>query len=77
MARQRHDERFWRDRIEKWTATGLSAGEFASREGVRRERLCFWRRRLRATSAVAVAGISFAKVSLQRIPSAIDVREGG
>ena len=25
MPRQRHDERFWRERIEKWSASGLSA----------------------------------------------------
>ena len=67
MARQRHDERYWRERIEKWNASGLTAREFASREGVRVERLFFWKRRLRASSAMAVAGISFAKVSVQPV----------
>jgi hypothetical protein len=65
MARQRHDERFWRQRVEKWDASGVSAGEFASREGLRPERLFFWKRRLRASSAIAVAGVSFAKLSVQ------------
>jgi hypothetical protein len=35
MARVRHDERYWRERVEKWDASGLSAGEFATREGIR------------------------------------------
>ena len=66
MARQRHDERYWRERVENWDASGLSAGEFATREGLRPERLFFWKRRLRASSAIAVAGVSFAKISVQR-----------
>jgi hypothetical protein len=41
MRRQRHDERYWRERVEKWTVSGLSAAEFASREGVRPKRLFF------------------------------------
>ncbi len=61
MARQRYDEKFWRERVEKWSASGLSAGEFATREGVRVERLFFWKRRLRASAAIAVAGVSFAR----------------
>ena len=67
MARQRHDERFWRERVEKWDASGLSARDFATREGVRPERLFFWKRRLRASSAMAVAGVSFAKVSVKTV----------
>jgi hypothetical protein len=73
MARQRHDERFWREHVEKWTASGLSVREFATREGVRPERLFFWKRRLRSSSAMAVAGVSFAKVSVQAVP--VDVAE--
>jgi transposase len=67
MARQRHDERFWRERVEKWDASGLSARDFATREGVRPERLFFWKRRLRASSAMAIAGVSFAKVSVKPV----------
>ena len=69
MARQRRDERFWRERVEQWSASGLSASEFATREGLRRERLFFWKRRLRASSAMAVAGVSFAKVSVRSVVS--------
>lgn len=75
MARQRHNERFWREGIVKWNASGLSAGEFASREGVRAERLFFWKRGLRASSAIAVAGVSFAKVSVQPMAPEIPVVE--
>lgn len=75
MARQRHDERFWRERIDKWDASGLSAGEFASREGVRAERLFFWKRRLRASSAIAVAGVSFAKVSVRPVAAEASLLE--
>jgi hypothetical protein len=67
MARERHDESFWRERLEKWTASGLSARDFAAREGLRPERLFFWKRRLRSSAAIAVAGVSFAKVSVQPV----------
>jgi hypothetical protein len=63
MARRRHDERFWRERVERWVASGLSAREYASREGLRPERLFFWKRRLGSSSAVAVAGVSFARIT--------------
>jgi hypothetical protein len=71
MARLRRDERFWKERVQQWLASGLGAREFASREGLRAERLFFWKRRLRASTAIAVAGVSFAKVSVQslRAPS--------
>jgi hypothetical protein len=65
MARVRHDERFWKERVERWSASGLSARDFATREGLRKERLFFWKRRLRKSMAVAVAGVSFAKVAIQ------------
>ncbi len=65
MARVRHDEGFWKERIERWSSSGLSARDFASREGVSKERLFFWKRRLRKSVAVAVAGVSFAKVAIQ------------
>jgi SNF2-related domain len=50
MARLRREERFWKERVQQWAASGLSAREFASREGLRKERLFFWKRRLRASS---------------------------
>ena len=64
MARVRRDERFWKERVQQWLASGLGAREFATREGLRPERLLFWKRRLRASSAIAVAGVSFAKVTV-------------
>jgi hypothetical protein len=66
MARARRDERFWRECVQRWAASGLSAQEFGAREGLRKERLFFWKRRLRESSAMAVAGVSFAKVEIQR-----------
>jgi hypothetical protein len=68
MARQRRDERFWKDRVQQWSSSGLGARDFASREGLRPERLFYWKRRLRASSAMAIAGVSFAKVAVE--PSA-------
>jgi len=65
MARLRRGEQFWKERVQQWLASGLGAREFAAREGVRAERLFFWKRRLRGSSAMAVAGVSFAKVSVQ------------
>jgi hypothetical protein len=72
MARQRRGERFWKDRVQEWSSSGLSAREFASREGLRPERLSYWQRRLRVSSAIAVAGVSFAKVAVKPpVPEAI------
>ncbi len=65
MARVRREEPFWRECVQRWAASGLSAQEFASREGLRKDRLFFWKRRLRESSALAVAGVSFAKVEIQ------------
>ena len=64
MARLRRDERFWKERVQQWTASGMTAREFASREGLRKERLFFWKRKLRERSVIAVAGVSFAKVEI-------------
>ena len=64
MARVRRDERFWKERVQQWLSSGLGAREFATREGLRPERLFFWKRRLRASSAMAIAGVSFAKVTV-------------
>ena len=35
MARLRRDERFSKERVQQWATSGLSAREFASREGLR------------------------------------------
>jgi hypothetical protein len=71
--RVRKDERFWKERVQQWTASGLSARAFATREGLRSERLFFWKRRLRASSAMAVASLSFAKVSVAPPPREVAV----
>ena len=65
MARVRRDESFWKERVERWAASGLSGREFAARDGVSTERLFFWKRRLRESVAVTVAGSSFAKMAVQ------------
>ncbi|HSY21127.1 MAG TPA: hypothetical protein VK841_03385 [Polyangiaceae bacterium] len=75
MGRQRRDERFWKERVQLWASSGLSAREFAAREGLRPERLFFWKRRLRASSAVAVAGVSFAKVAVLPMESKAAISE--
>jgi hypothetical protein len=75
MARVRRDERFWKERVQQWLSSGLGAREFATREGLRPERLSFWKRRLRASSAMAVAGVSFAKVTVA--PSRAESTTGG
>ena len=38
----------WQKRVERWTKSGQSAKEFAAREGIRKERLVWWRWKLRA-----------------------------
>jgi hypothetical protein len=39
MVRVRRDERFWKERVQQWTTSGLTAREFAAREGLRRKRI--------------------------------------
>ena len=65
MARARHDEQFWRERVQRWAASGLGAREFAQREGLRPERLFFWKRRLGGSSAPTIAGVTFGRVAVQ------------
>jgi hypothetical protein len=65
MGRVRHDEEFWRERVQRWAASGLRAREFAQREGLRPERLFFWKRRLGDSSALAIAGVTFGRVAVQ------------
>ena len=53
--------------------------QFAAREGLRKERLFFWKRRLRQSAALTVAGVSFAKVEVatadrESAVSALEVR---
>jgi len=65
MPRIRRNEGFWRECIERWTASGLSAGQFAAREGLRRERLFYWKRRLHEAGTVAVSDVKFARAEIR------------
>jgi hypothetical protein len=65
MTRVRHDEKFWRERVQQWAASGLGAREYAAREGLRPDRLFFWKRRLGGSSALAIAGVTFGRVAVQ------------
>ena len=46
MKRVRHDGEFWTERVQQWTTSGLSARDYATREGLKVERLWVWKRRL-------------------------------
>ena len=46
-SRDSHLERFWRHRLTRYAAAGLSAAEFCSRERVTPSTLYYWRRRAR------------------------------
>ena|ERR1700733_850542 len=66
MGRVRREEPFWRECLERWAASGLSARE--SQLG----RACvrsagFLEAACGASAAVAVAGVSFAKVELESL----------
>ena len=60
MARIRRNVEFWKQRVQQWEGSGLGAGEFAAQEGLRVERLRFWKRRLDADGA---RGTSASKAS--------------
>lgn len=46
----------WAERIGRWKSSGLGATEFASREGVDRQQLSWWKWHLRTTTAERGAG---------------------
>jgi hypothetical protein len=51
-ARGKHEE--WRRRVERWRRSGLTAEQFAEREGVRASTLAWWRWRLARDRSPAV-----------------------
>ena len=42
---------YWRGVLEKWSASGLSQRRFCEERGISFSTFCYWRRRLRETSA--------------------------
>jgi hypothetical protein len=69
MGRVRRDAQYWSERVDKWLASGLSAREFAEREGVGRERLFYWKARLRPGTPPSAAGkIGFTPVTVVDAP---------
>ena len=38
--------KYWRERVESWRSSGLTQKEYCEREGISRERLGTWKRRL-------------------------------
>lgn len=56
----RADQETWAKRVERWSDSGLSAGEFASELGIKSRSLRWWKWRL-AVDAKTTAGASKAK----------------
>jgi hypothetical protein len=65
MARVRRDERFLEGARGAVGCERPGSREFAAPEGLRKECLFYWKRRVRESVAVAVAGVSFAKVAIE------------
>lgn len=42
MRRQKQRQEQWAERVERWRASGLTAREFAAREGINRRTLTYW-----------------------------------
>ena len=58
MARGQRDpdlERQWRERVARWTASGLSVRAFCRQHGLIETSFYFWKRELRARDAAALA----------------------
>lgn len=61
MARGQRDleqERQWRERVARWTASGLSVRAFCLQHGLIETSFYFWKRELRARDAAAAATAS-------------------
>jgi transposase len=56
----------WTKRVQRWNKSGQSAEEFAAREGLKKERLVWWRWKLRAEAAASkdAAPLSFLPVQV-------------
>ena len=69
MAQGRRDpvrERVWRERMDRWQASGLSVREFCVRNGLKEPTFHFWKRELRTRDA----GMSASSVQKPRTKSA-------
>ena len=45
----------WEQRVKRWRKSGLSADEFAAREGIKSRQLVWWRWKLGASPSAAMA----------------------
>lgn len=75
MARGQRDlelERQWRERVARWTTSGLSVRAFCRQHGLIETSFSYWKRELRARDAAAVASpaIAPAKSLAQKKPLA-------
>jgi hypothetical protein len=62
-------ERLWRQRLARWKASGLQAGEFCEREGVTPTAFAHWRKEIRDRDARAAATNQPAFVPVHITPS--------
>jgi transposase len=62
-----HLEQLWRQRLERWQRSGLSARAFCARERLRESAFYFWRRTLRDRDAHASP--AFVPVTLTAAPA--------
>ena len=70
MNRSKRDE--WRDRVQRWKASGQRAEEFAAREGVRPKTLQHWSWQLgRASPKRELARADFVEVISPRVVQAL------
>ncbi len=64
----------WAARVGKWRASGLTAREFAQREGLNESTLRWWSSRLgRDVRSVAVSPLTFVEMTGAARPEPIDV----
>lgn len=71
----------WTSRVKRWQASGLTAGEFAEREGVNERSLAWWRWNLKrgpapSPTAPASAFLPVRVIEAQPMPTPAPVTDG-
>jgi transposase-like protein len=77
MAKQQRDpakERYWRELVSAWQASGQSAREFCSRRDVTEASIYSWRRELQRRDAQGPATPAFVPVTVVPSAAMVEVR---
>ena len=68
---------FWREHVETWKRSGLSARQYCERHGLNRGTLGYWGSRLRAAEAAEATASHFLPVHVAAVPERPSVGDAG